>query len=68
MWIWLKPRGLVFNEDKTTIVHLTKGFEFLGLHIRRYPNGKLLIKPSPRRSSGSNGDSRPGCAACAART
>jgi len=45
---WLKPRGLVFNEDKTTIVHLTQGFEFLGFHIRRYPNGKLLIKPSPK--------------------
>jgi RNA-directed DNA polymerase len=44
---WLKPRGLVFNEDKTTIVHLTQGLEFLGFHIRRYPNGKLLITPSP---------------------
>jgi RNA-directed DNA polymerase len=45
---WLKPRGLVFNEDKTTIGHLWQGFEFLGFHIRRYPNGKLLIKPSPK--------------------
>lgn len=44
---WLKPRGLVFNEDKTRIRHLTQGVEFLGFHIRRYPNGKLLIKPSP---------------------
>jgi RNA-directed DNA polymerase len=45
---WLKPRGLVFNEDKTKIGHLTQGFEFLGFHIRHYPNGKLLIKPSPK--------------------
>ncbi len=27
---WLKPRGLVFNEDKTRIVHLDDGFDFLG--------------------------------------
>jgi RNA-directed DNA polymerase len=27
---WLAPRGLVFNEDKTKIVHLTEGFGFLG--------------------------------------
>ena len=26
---WLAPRGLVFNEDKTKIVHLTEGFAFL---------------------------------------
>ena len=43
---WLAPRGLVFNEDKTKIVHLTEGFDFLGVNVRRYRNGKLLIKPS----------------------
>lgn len=43
---WLAPRGLVFNEDKTRIVHLTEGFDFLGFTIRRYRNGKLLITPS----------------------
>jgi RNA-directed DNA polymerase len=43
---WLAPRGLVFNEDKTKIVHLSEGFDFLGFGIRRYRNGKLLIKPS----------------------
>ena len=43
---WLAPRGLVFNEDKTKIVHLTEGFDFLGFNVRRYRNGKLLIKPS----------------------
>jgi RNA-directed DNA polymerase len=43
---WLAPRGLVFNEAKTTIVHLSQGFDFLGFTIRRYRSGKLLIKPS----------------------
>jgi RNA-directed DNA polymerase len=38
--------GLAFNEAKTRIVHLREGFDFLGFTLRRYPNGKLLIKPS----------------------
>ena len=42
---WLAPRGLVFNEDKTRIVHLDDGVDFLGFNVRRY-RGKLLIKPS----------------------
>ncbi|HEY5877950.1 MAG TPA: group II intron maturase-specific domain-containing protein [Nakamurella sp.] len=47
---WLAPRGLTFNEDKTRVVHLEDGFDFLGVNIRRYrrgrDRGKLLIKPS----------------------
>jgi RNA-directed DNA polymerase len=43
---WLAPRGLRINEDKTRIVFLDDGFDFLGFHVRRYRNGKLLIKPS----------------------
>jgi RNA-directed DNA polymerase len=42
---WLAPRGLVFNEDKTRVVTLERGFDFLGFNVRRY-HGKLLIKPS----------------------
>jgi RNA-directed DNA polymerase len=42
---WLEPRGLVFNEDKTQVVHLNQGCDFLGFNIRRYGR-KLLIKPS----------------------
>lgn len=42
---WLTPRGLAFNEDKTHIVHVEQGFDFLGFNVRRY-GGKLLIKPS----------------------
>jgi RNA-directed DNA polymerase len=43
---WLHPRGLVFNEAKTHIIGAHRGCDFLGFNIRRYPNGKLLIKPS----------------------
>jgi RNA-directed DNA polymerase len=42
---WLAPRGLAFNEDKTRIVTLEDGFDFLGFNVRRYA-GKPLIKPS----------------------
>ena len=42
---WLAPRGLSFNGDKTQIVHVEQGFDFLGFNVRRY-RGKLLIKPS----------------------
>jgi len=42
---WLAPRGLAFNEDKTRIVSLDEGCDFLGFNVRRQ-SGKLLIKPS----------------------
>ena len=41
----LAPRGLAFNEDKTRVVSLAEGLDFLGFNVRRY-RGKLLIKPS----------------------
>ncbi len=43
---WLAPRGLAFNEDKTRIVTLGQGFDFLGFNVRRYRGRLLLIKPS----------------------
>ena len=43
---WLAPRGLAFNEDKTQIVHLADGFDFLGFNVRRYHHKLVLIKPS----------------------
>jgi len=43
---WLARRGLTLNEDKTKVVRLVEGFDFLGWNFRRYPNGKLLITPS----------------------
>lgn len=42
---WLAPRGLRINADKTRVVHIETGFDFLGCNIRRH-GGKLLIKPS----------------------
>jgi RNA-directed DNA polymerase len=42
---WLASRGLAFNEDKTRVVTLDEGFDFLGFNVRRYGR-KLLIKPS----------------------
>lgn len=42
---WLASRGLAFNEDKTRVVHLEEGLDFLGFNVRRY-GAKLLIKPS----------------------
>jgi RNA-directed DNA polymerase len=42
---WLTLRGLAFNEEKTRIVTLDEGFDFLGFNVRRY-RGKLLIRPS----------------------
>jgi RNA-directed DNA polymerase len=43
--IWLAPRGLALNEEKTRVVTLDEGFDFLGFNVRRY-RGKLLVKPS----------------------
>ena len=42
---WLAPRGLRFNEEKTKVVHLAEGFDFLGFTVRR-TGGKLIIRPS----------------------
>jgi len=44
--VWLAERGLAFNEAKTRIVEVALGFDFLGFNVRRYRNGKLLIRPS----------------------
>ena len=42
---FLKERGLELSEEKTRITHIDKGFDFLGMNLRKY-KGKLLIKPS----------------------
>jgi RNA-directed DNA polymerase len=42
---WLAPRGLAFNEDKTRVVTLDEGYDFLGFNVRRYRQ-KPLIRPS----------------------
>jgi RNA-directed DNA polymerase len=49
---WLSQRGLSWAEEKTRIVTLEEGFNFLGFNIRCYPSKtaksgwKLLTKPS----------------------
>jgi RNA-directed DNA polymerase len=50
---WLSERGLKMADEKTRLVHLQDGFNFLGFNIRHYPAPttnkiglKVLIKPS----------------------
>jgi RNA-directed DNA polymerase len=45
---FLKERGLELSHEKTRITHIEDGFDFLGQTIRRYPCGKVLLKPSRR--------------------
>lgn len=57
-WIegFLRERGLALSPEKTRLVHITEGFDFLGWNFRKYeirlPNKqhglKLLIKPSQK--------------------
>lgn len=42
---FLNSRGLELSEDKTIIVSIQEGIDFLGQNLRKY-DGKLLIKPS----------------------
>jgi RNA-directed DNA polymerase len=50
---WLAQRGLQLSVDKTRIVSLESGFDFLGFHVRIYPSKqkteggwKALVRPS----------------------
>ena len=45
---FLKQRGLKLSADKTKITHVEQGFDFLGFNVRKYRDGKLLIKPSKK--------------------
>lgn len=42
---FLADRDLDLSEEKTRIVHIEQGFDFLGQNVRKY-GGKLLIKLS----------------------
>lgn len=42
---FLKERGLELSEEKTRIVHIDEGFDFLGWHFRKF-RGKFIIKPA----------------------
>ena len=43
---FLAERGLTLSETKTKITDVYTGFDFLGQNIRKFSNGKLLIRPS----------------------
>jgi RNA-directed DNA polymerase len=43
---FLRVRGLELSAEKTRVTHIEERFDFLGQHLRRYSDGKLLIKPS----------------------
>lgn len=42
---FLSERGLAVSEEKTCIVNIEQGFDFLGQNIRKY-NNKLIIQPT----------------------
>ncbi|MDH2432298.1 group II intron reverse transcriptase/maturase [Pokkaliibacter sp. MBI-7] len=48
-WVetFLHTRGLQLSGEKTHVVHIDHGFDFLGWNFRKY-GGKLLIKPSKK--------------------
>jgi len=48
---FLQPRGLRIEVEKTRITRIEDGFDFLGFNIRKYDNGKLIIKPSKKNVS-----------------
>jgi RNA-directed DNA polymerase len=45
---FLRERGLELSPTKTVVTNVTQGFDFLGQNVCRYPNRKLLIKPSKK--------------------
>lgn len=44
----MEQRGLEISAEKTRIVSMEEGFDFLSFNLRHY-NGKLLIKPQKRK-------------------
>lgn len=45
---FLQVRGLELNTEKTHIVHISQGFNFLGFHVRS-TNGKCIITPQKEK-------------------
>ena len=43
----MAARGLQLSEEKTLVMNIADGFDFLGWNFRKY-KGKLLIKPSKK--------------------
>ena len=45
---FLEERGLTISPEKTRIVHISQGFDFLGSHVRKH-HDKLLIQPVKKK-------------------
>jgi RNA-directed DNA polymerase len=45
---FLKERGLELSHEKTRITRVEDGFDFLGQTVRRFDDGKVVIKPSKK--------------------
>ncbi len=45
---WLLERGLELNQDKTKVVHIEQGFNFLGFNVRQF-NGSCFIVPQKEK-------------------
>jgi RNA-directed DNA polymerase len=44
---FLAKRGLTLSPEKTKVVDIEEGFDFLGQNVRKY-KGKLLITPAKK--------------------
>jgi len=42
---YMQARGLELSLEKTKVIHIEDGFDFLGQNVRKY-KGKVIIKPS----------------------
>ena len=45
---WLSERGMMLHPEKTKIVHIQDGFDFLGFNIRQY-RGTCLVRPQKEK-------------------
>jgi RNA-directed DNA polymerase len=44
---FLIKRGLQLSDEKTRVIHIEEGFDFLGWNFRKY-DGQMLTKPSKK--------------------
>ena len=51
---WLQPRGLTLHPEKTRIVHIDDGFNFLSFHIRQISKANALSNRRKKRCSHSS--------------
>jgi len=45
---FLATRGLTLSEEKTRIIRIDDGFDFLGQHLKKHKNGTLIITPAKK--------------------